>query len=305
MIFSRFKLLSFSIRISESESDIFRVNNYRKIFEIKSKCELFDFYPKFVNADPFLFVNDDWLYLFYEECMLGHKGVIKMTRTRNLIEWDKPKIVLEDSFHLSYPNVFMYDGDIYMMPETSENKSISLYKPCSSDLQSWSRYRDILVGENFVDSSIITINNVCYLFTTVMKDGIYQLRLYYADSLLGNWIEHPKSPVYIGNDYGRCGGPVFEYNGNLYRPAQKCDLWYGEKLAIFCIQECSTTNYVEVVLYDNILPSNDTFFANGGHHISFTKFHKRTYVSMDGVNFKFNMHGLYDKVIRHMGFSKD
>lgn len=46
------------------------------------------------------------------------------------------KEVLNENFHLSYPNVFEYDGSIYMLPETFESNQLRLYK-CVSFPYKW------------------------------------------------------------------------------------------------------------------------------------------------------------------------
>ena len=50
--------------------------------------------PKTILADPFLFVNNDKLHLFFEDKQYMRNGVISMISTSDLITWSKPKIVL-------------------------------------------------------------------------------------------------------------------------------------------------------------------------------------------------------------------
>ena len=71
-------------------------------------------------------------------------------------------------FHLSYPNVFEYDGRIYMMPESGHNNDIRLYE-MAEDLQSCRFVKSLIEGANFVDSTIFRHDNVNYLFTSVYK----------------------------------------------------------------------------------------------------------------------------------------
>ena len=129
------------------------------IKRIKSSSNPFCIHPVVIVADPFLFVYKDELFLFYEEQIdLRGKGLIKMTKTKDLVRWSNPVIVLEESFHLSYPNVFEVNGDIYMMPETGHDLSIKLYK-ANNDLTKWTYHKTLLEGKNFVDSSIVYYEN--------------------------------------------------------------------------------------------------------------------------------------------------
>ena len=79
-------------------------------------------------ADPFLFVHKEWLYLFYEEERLKAKAPLCAKRTRDLKHWESLGVVLKEDHHLSYPNVFEHEGEIYMMPETRECDAVILYK---------------------------------------------------------------------------------------------------------------------------------------------------------------------------------
>ena len=42
--------------------------------------------PKSILADPFLFADNDWLYLFYEEKGLFHPAHIAMKKTQNTLD---------------------------------------------------------------------------------------------------------------------------------------------------------------------------------------------------------------------------
>ena len=141
---------------------------------------------------------------------LRGKGVIKMTKTKDLKFWTNPIVVLEEEFHLSYPNVFEINGQIYMIPETGKNGSVQLYVP-NEDLTKWSLFRTLLTGRNYVDSSILFHCGLYFLFTTDFSDETNVLKLFWSDSLECDWIEHLKSPIANGKNTGRCGGSIFKY----------------------------------------------------------------------------------------------
>ena len=61
--------------------------------------------PVLFQADSFLFVREDELFLFYELQHWDDPGCIAMTKTKDLKSWTKPVIVLKESFHLSFPYV--------------------------------------------------------------------------------------------------------------------------------------------------------------------------------------------------------
>jgi hypothetical protein len=40
----------------------------------------------------------------------------------------EPFAVLERSYHLSYPFIFRWGSDIFMIPETSDNRTVEVYR---------------------------------------------------------------------------------------------------------------------------------------------------------------------------------
>ena len=78
-------------------------------------------------ADPMLVEANGKTYLFYE-AVLGDKGHIEVAEVKNDCTLGETKIVLQDECHYSYPFVFQYNGVWYMIPESSQDKTIRLYK---------------------------------------------------------------------------------------------------------------------------------------------------------------------------------
>ena len=73
-------------------------------------------------ADPFVFERGGRSYLFFEEFPFAtRKGII------SCIEFDEqgfigsPSVVLEATHHLSYPFVFDWEGQLYMLPESHDS----------------------------------------------------------------------------------------------------------------------------------------------------------------------------------------
>lgn len=63
-----------------------------------------------MEADPFLFSWHGRLFLFYESKRLFSPGVIMMRYTDDLLHWSDETLVLQESFHLSFPNVLNIKG---------------------------------------------------------------------------------------------------------------------------------------------------------------------------------------------------
>lgn len=277
----------FSTLISIAKNDPLAIEKNIPIKKILSSRNPFSFKPSVILADPFLFVQNSYLYLFYEEQIgLNGKGIIKMIKTSDLKEWSKPITVLEESFHLSFPNVFICNSDIYMMPETGFDYSLNLYKP-NSNFTKWEHYKTLLKGRKFTDSSIIKFENHYYLFTTDYSSNINILRLYHSDFIEGEWVEHPMSPIASGKNTGRCAGSVFYHNNYIYRPCQLMQSRYGEGIELYQITVLNKVFYEEVFV-KTLIPNTCKFYKEGGHHINICEFKDHIVVATDIFEIKFN-----------------
>lgn len=260
-------------------SNQFDLDELKVVRKIISTKNIFSINPIVIIADPFLFVKGDTLYLFYEE-QRGNKGkgILKMISTKDLKNWTKDIVVLEEPFHLSYPNVFEYDGRIYMMPESGHNNDIRLYE-MADDMSSCRFVKTLIQGENFVDSAIFRHGDVNYLFTSVYKgNSQYEARLYIGDDNLDNWHLHPVSPISTDNLDARCGGPIITNNGVYYRIAQDCSGNYGGGLNTMIIESLSPITYKETH-HCRLLPNK--IFPHGGHQYSIVEFKGKNVVAVD------------------------
>src|SRR5947207_3158598 len=83
---------------------------------------------KFV-ADPFMVWAGGLWHMFFE-ALNGetNKGEIGLATSNNGFDWTYQQIVLTEEFHLSYPYVFEWENEYYMIPETLKAEAASLYK---------------------------------------------------------------------------------------------------------------------------------------------------------------------------------
>lgn len=246
--------------------------------------------PIVMRADPFLFVKDDRLYLFYEQMGFSHgAGQIMMMFTDDLHNWSKPvPITNEPSCHFSYPWVFEDEGNVYLMPETGAQHNIRLYKAHDSNLSDFRLHKIILerpevdrkgLKFDYSDSCICKKDSVYYLFTSYLKDNKYYLELYTSDSLDGKYTPHPMSPVCESNKFGRCGGSIIHDGVRLYRVAQDCEKEYGGQVHILEIETLTPISYKEEILKENVLPKN--IYREGGHQLNLTLFNGNVVVATD------------------------
>ncbi|KFK24896.1 hypothetical protein AALP_AA8G038800 [Arabis alpina] len=208
--------------------------------------------PSNFVADPFLYVQGDTLYIFFETMNpVTSQGDIGVAESiDNGATWKPLGLALDEAWHLSYPFVFNYNGEIYMMPESSELGQLRLYRAVNFPL-SW-KLEKVILKKPLVDSTMIHHQGNYWLFGSdhssfgAKKNG--QLEIWYSSTPLGPWKPHKKNPVYNGkrNVGARNGGRAFLHDGNLYRVGQDCGENYGKRLRIFKIEVLSKQVYREV-----------------------------------------------------------
>jgi hypothetical protein len=196
-------------------------------------------------ADPFLAFEGGTWYLFVEVLnSANEQGDIGLATSRDGRRFHYEQIVLDEPFHLSYPYVFKWDGEYYMIPESYEGKATRLYH-ADQFPKKWSRAAD-LIHDDITDPSILRYADRWWLFACAHPHANDKLVLYSADQLTGPWVVHPKSPLTIGDGHNsRPGGRVIEVDGRLYRMAQDDDPAYGLNVNVFEIMELTPTSYAE------------------------------------------------------------
>jgi hypothetical protein len=195
-------------------------------------------------ADPFMVKNNGKWYMFFEVFDKStNQGDIGYAESVDGHHWRYKGIVIDEPFHLSYPYIFEYDHDYYIIPESNHANSIRLYKADKFPSE-WKFVGTLISGKPFRDTCIVRFNDIWWIFTSsTPKDT---LRLYYSDHLLGPWIEHPSSPIINGDpNIARSGGRIIVMDGKLIRFAQDCDPTYGNSIHAFIITEINKSKYSE------------------------------------------------------------
>ncbi len=228
-------------------------------------------------ADPFLFLHDDELYLFYESQAVSEHGKIEAIKTSDLKTFDPVGEILKEPFHLSFPFVFRNGPDIYLMPESSATNELALYK-FENFPNKLVKTRVLLRGA-FRDSSLIKHNDVWYFFTT-SETG---LELFYTDDLEnGHLIPHRCNPITENRKYSQCGGSPVIIKGEMYRIAQDGSGEYGRNISILKILELTKNSYEEEVVIDDYFDLEHSWNARGGHHLSIVEFKGNNVIAVDG-----------------------
>jgi hypothetical protein len=205
------------------------------------------------RADCFVVEYSSKFYIFFEEfknrkTLEGHLCVGELDLILNKIT--NIKVLLKKNYHLSYPHVFKYKNQWYMIPETHHNNKIDLYKFTEFPYQV-TKVRTLLDEVRCVDSTLLITDKTFYLFTGLESKGSFNqnLSIFYSDDLLHNsFIPHPKNPISTSVKHSRMAGAILTENNQNYRLAQDCGVRYGMQIHKFKITHLSKDKYDEVLV---------------------------------------------------------
>lgn len=208
-------------------------------------------------ADPFVIKDGDRYLVFIEELLYetgkGHISVIELNR-KGVVKG--PTKVLERDYHLSYPFVFEWNGNYYMVPESAANKTVELYRAKTFPFV-WQLEKVLLTDVRAKDATLAEIDGKWWMFVSLSEHSIPdELYLYSAATPLGPWTPHRRNPVKSDVRGSRPAGALFEWNGEVYRPAQDSSGRYGYAISINRLKQLDDEQFSEEQV-SSILPNWD------------------------------------------------
>ena len=231
--------------------------------------------PKLVNppgtflADPFVIQREGKAYCFVEELDLSiDKAVI------SVYELGKKEAVplgrvIEEPFHLSFPYLFEYNGELFMCPETSTANDIRVYQ-CDEFPLKWSLKQILMPDYYAADTMLFEHDGRWWMFTNTDEANIdefcSELNIFWSDSPLStDWTAHAQNPIIIDSARARNGG-LLKKDGQLYRVGQEQGfVTYGAASRIHRIVELNPDVYLEEEIA-RVSPEFEDG-AHGGHHL--------------------------------------
>ena len=157
-----------------------------------------------------------------------------------------------------------------MIPESSQNKTIELYK-CISFPNEWEFSKNIMSDISAVDTTLFYYNSKWWLFTSLDESGkslerSTELFLFFSEDLFSDeWIKHPCNPVVSDIRVARPAGKIFVQGDKIYRPSQDCSQRYGKGFNLNQITVLSESDYAETLIsrvepgWDKTLRGTHTF----------------------------------------------
>lgn len=235
-------------------------------------------------ADPFMVQHDGRWHMFFEVMNSEtQRGEIGLATSDDAFSWTYRQIVLNEAFHLSYPYVFEWRGEYYMLPETLGASAVWLYKAVDFPTR-WSMHRKLIDGAH-ADPSLLHFNDLWWLFVCSAPYGHDVLRLYFARDLDGPWKEHPRSPIVRGDKCrARPAGRVLQVGRRAVRFAQDCVPEYGTRVRAFEISELTRERYVEVEHERSpiLSPTKHGWNGLGMHHLDVHQRNDQWIACVDG-----------------------
>lgn len=231
-------------------------------------------------ADPFLRVRNGKAWIFAEQydytrdC--GRLVVIEIDGN-NSIESVQPLTLAPDhaalDCHASFPFVFDWRGESYMIPETHERKAIDLFI-CDGWPARWRLVRRLLSGVDAVDSMVVESDGSWFLLTSVA--GAHpnrHLEIHCTDDLLaGPLLPHPINARGLygheKNGTGRNAGFLGRVpDGTMMRLMQSNPHHYGEGLCPMRITTLTRDDFAEEIAKTiDLFPGMGSGFPS--HHAS-------------------------------------
>src|SRR6266480_1803724 len=221
-------------------------------------------------ADPFLYSRDGRTFCFVEDFVYktnrAHISVLEILGTK-AVEYG---IALKEPFHLSFPFLFQYKGELYMCPECFESGQIRIYR-CTEFPLKWELQKVVMEGVSAADTMLFEKGGKWWMLTSLDESGVAdhcsELYLFSSDSPLDtHWTPHPLNPIRIDASGGRNAGLIID-GEKLFRLAQRQGFdQYGLGLVVYEIKIISESLFVE----EPVSEINPTFRKGlrGTHHLS-------------------------------------
>jgi hypothetical protein len=211
-------------------------------------------------ADPFPLRHNGLWHLFVEEKPVGQHGHIAVLELDPELRLRSAQVVLKRPWHLSYPFLLQFQGELFMIPEAGASGRVDVYR-CTHFPDQWVHHATLLAGVRAADPTLLEHQGRWWLFATVdaaagtsrgrAVEGCpdptrQELHLFYADTPLSTeWTPHPLNPVVSDRRCARPAGRLYRESGQLLRPAQDCSVRYGYAVRVQRVLQLDTQTYRE------------------------------------------------------------
>jgi hypothetical protein len=196
-------------------------------------------------ADPFPVRHEGKYFLFFEEFLYeenkAHISVMELSKSGA----GESRPVLKRPYHLSYPFMFRWKDRHFMIPETGANRTVEVYG-CEAFPEEWKLETVLFEDVAARDATLLDLDGLWWMFVAMADTGFSdELHIYYGATPFGPWKPHKRNPVKSDVRNSRPAGRPFQWNGDLYRPAQDSSHRYGYGMKINKLVRLTPTEFVE------------------------------------------------------------
>jgi len=201
-------------------------------------------------ADPHLRFFDFTYFLFVEDFdVKAKKGRISILTIQKQ-KISQPEIIVEKSGHVSFPQTFIFENELWLSMESHVTGGVPLYK-LDSEEGCWKECSTQIPQYHLVDPIIFQNEGVWYLIatqkTSVGEDYYSKLVMFHAhDPISNSWKFFSGNPLKFDATTGRNAG-LFRSTESWIRVAQEYrGQTYGKSLSFQEIVQISEFSYKEV-----------------------------------------------------------
>lgn len=278
MITSVIKRPKWSVNVYKVDDllDLNSANLQNPLFRINETFIRFSKNYKSVIADPFLINFQDALYIFYEQKNdFGHGKIA----AQQLLPYQKDLgIVIDEDFHLSFPNIFERNGKLFIIPECYQSGNNLIFE-CVNFPYEWTKHT-LDISVQLLDIAYLEIDQLIFLIGTDRKKN---LRCFYAANFNDTFIEVKQ--IFTNLDQVRNAGTFYPSGNKMFRFSQTEKQVYGESIIINEVLSLNRKSYHEKKIKE--LKIRLPEFAIGNHHISTCNYRGEQYIAIDGFCYDF------------------
>jgi hypothetical protein len=202
-------------------------------------------------SDPTLFEASGRSVLLFEDYRYSdRKALISACELHVDGSFGEIRPCLECAYHLSYPFVFAWQGDIFMLPESGNAKRVEVYRAVEFPWR-WELHTVLIEGLSLVDATLFEHHGYWWMFGNTRSEdraSWRDLSVFYADVPFGPWTAHPRNPVVSSLASSRPAGRILRRGNEWLRPSQDCSSVYGRAVVFNRIDELTPESYRESVV---------------------------------------------------------
>jgi hypothetical protein len=236
--------------------------------------------PTRFMADPFLFHEKGTYYLFFEHQLKIGPARIGLLQSSDGMNYSFKGNIINETFHLSFPQIFKYKNNYYILPESAAAGQVILYKAVNFPLE-W-KISDTLIKNIKLKDPAILISDSLNLLTGL--DDKWNQQVFKADSLLGKWKKDASFNTKKGDEI-RPAGNFFSIGESWYLPFQNNLEGYGTGVSLYRLKGNGFVRTIPQQLYRN---DSIKKFSRGMHHLSVNFLNGKYLLVYDGDEANFD-----------------